>query len=177
MDITWFQLTNTLSWQTVSTTFISWDRVKWAEGDMNTRLSSDWLRCRTWDFLPKTVVYMTTCFFSLTVLNLVFNILKKENNMVAISCTVLIEECPSPFEDSLTVFALQVRLLEDENLWCLVTPFPHPCWWFCSKESKRSIGNALCSLAHSAARLADCYSQACSILPFSAPQPRRFLLF
>lgn len=55
-------------------------------------------------------------FFSLTVLNLVFNILKKENNMVAISCTVLIEECPSPFEDSLTVFALQVRLLEDENL-------------------------------------------------------------
>lgn len=39
--------------------------------------------------------------------------------MVAISCTVLIEECPSPFEDSLTVFALQVRLLEDENLRCL----------------------------------------------------------
>lgn len=35
--------------------------------------------------------------------------------MVAISCTVLMEECPSPFEDSLTVFALQVRLLEDEN--------------------------------------------------------------
>lgn len=32
--------------------------------------------------------------------------------MVAINCTVLIEECPSPFEDSLTVFALQVRLLE-----------------------------------------------------------------
>lgn len=95
---------------------------------------------------------------------------KQENKMVAISCTVLIEECPSPFEDSLTVFALQVRLLEDENLRCLwlifVTPFPHPCWWFCSKESKRSIGNALCSLAHSAARLADCYSQACSILPF-----------
>lgn len=36
--------------------------------------------------------------------------------MVAISCTVSIDDCPSPFEDSLTVFALQVRLLEDENL-------------------------------------------------------------
>lgn len=47
------------------------------------------------------------------------------------SCTVLLEECPSPFEYSWTVFALQVRLLEDENLWRLwlifVTPFPH--WW------------------------------------------------
>ena len=36
--------------------------------------------------------------------------------MVAISCTVLTEECPSLSEDSLTVFALQVRLLEDEQL-------------------------------------------------------------
>lgn len=36
--------------------------------------------------------------------------------MVAISCTVLIEECPSPFEDSLTVFALQVRLLERRKI-------------------------------------------------------------
>lgn len=43
--------------------------------------------------------------------------------MVAISCTVLIEECPSPFEDSLTVFALQVRLLEDENFAMSVTYF------------------------------------------------------
>lgn len=43
--------------------------------------------------------------------------------MVAISCTVLMEECPSPFEDSLTVFALQVRLLEDENFAMSVTYF------------------------------------------------------
>lgn len=87
---------------------------------MNTRLWSDRLRCRTWDFLPKTVVYMTTFFFFLTVPNSVFKILlKRKKNMVAISCTVLIEECPSPFEDSLTVFALQVRLLEDENVRCL----------------------------------------------------------
>lgn len=33
--------------------------------------------------------------------------------MVAIHCTALKEECP--FEDSVTVFALQVRLLEDEH--------------------------------------------------------------
>lgn len=43
--------------------------------------------------------------------------------MVAISCTVLMEECPTPFEDSLTVFALQVRLLEDENFAMSVTYF------------------------------------------------------
>lgn len=35
--------------------------------------------------------------------------------MVATRCTVLKEECPFAFEDSLTVFALQVRLIEDEH--------------------------------------------------------------
>lgn len=35
--------------------------------------------------------------------------------MVAIRCTALKEECPFAFEDSVTVFALQVRLLEDEH--------------------------------------------------------------
>lgn len=35
-----------------------------------------WDQTHMWDFLPKTVVYMTTLFL-LTVLNMVFNILKK----------------------------------------------------------------------------------------------------
>ena len=43
--------------------------------------------------------------------------------MVAIGCTVLMEECPSPFEDSLTVLALQVRLLEDGKFAMSVTYF------------------------------------------------------
>lgn len=51
--------------------------------------------------------------------------------MVAIRCTALKEECPFAVEDSVTVFALQVRLLEDEHFWrlwlTLVTPFP--CRW------------------------------------------------
>lgn len=35
--------------------------------------------------------------------------------MVAVRCTALKEECPFAFEDSFTVFALQVRLLGDEH--------------------------------------------------------------
>lgn len=35
--------------------------------------------------------------------------------MVAVRCTALKEECPFAFDVSVPVFALQVRLLEDEH--------------------------------------------------------------
>lgn len=67
-----------------------------------------------------------TAFVSLAVLNVGFYHLEKHT--VAIRCTVRTTECPSPSWDSRTVFALQVRLLEDEisNVcdFFLQIPFP-----------------------------------------------------
>lgn len=56
-------------------------------------------------------------------LNFVFNILFKKKKRRKKSCTVLMDEGPSPFGGSLPVFALQVRLLEDDKCATSVTSF------------------------------------------------------